>query len=382
MKRILPLLTLVILFLSVSPIYAQSVPSVLQKEMAAVANDIFSIMKKKEKFTATVGKFNTSALEKGDVGAVLQLAIGEELEKTGLTITDTNPAFEVTGRYQLFDDTVANRKESIDKSKPAHEQVDPNQATFLLGIKITVQLINLRTGDIEAERPSARLILDNSVLTILKPGNRSGSVVTDQRELNQQIRESYHEPQVEIKNARLQGKTGQYAIEVIVKEKGRYVTREITMEKKLPFLQLDPSEIYGVRLINNSPHEAAVDLRIDGINCFQFSDIKNTYWIIKPHSQLDVLGWHRNESTTTEFKVVDTFADTATAKLHLQPSADFGLIQARFSACWENDNQRPADEPKTETRGSGFGDDIKFNTNKETRYIGLVRDELTIRYER
>ena len=156
----------------------------------------------------------------------------------------------------------------------------------------------------------------------------------------------------------------------------------MTLEQGQPFVALRNSDIYGVRLINNSPHEAAVDLRIDGVNSFAFSDTKTTYWIVDPHSHTDITGWHRGESNTTEFRVVANFPDTAAAKLNLRPSSAIGLITASFSASWEKDSQRPGDEPEVEGRGTGFGQDIKVITTRVTRTIGQIRDNLSVRYEK
>jgi hypothetical protein len=94
-----------------------------------------------------------------------------------------------------------------------------------------------------------------------------------------------------------------------------------------------------------------------------------------------VLGWHKNSSKTLEFKVVD-FPETAAAKLNFKPSVEIGVITACFSAAWEDDTKRPADEPKTIDRGTGFGSEIEFKTEQVKRTIGQVRDTIAVRYKR
>lgn len=48
-----------------------------------------------------------------------------------------------------------------------------------------------------------------------------------------------------------------------------------------------------VLLINNAPFEVAVDLRIDGINIFEFSETNSQYYIVGSGKFVDVLGWHK-----------------------------------------------------------------------------------------
>lgn len=81
-------------------------------------------------------------------------------------------------------------------------------------------------------------------------------------------------------------------------------------------------------------------------------------------------------------QVVGSFPDTAAARLNLKPSANIGLITAAFSASWERDEDRPADEPELQGRGTGFGNNVNLKTEKVTRTIGQVRDVLSIRYGR
>lgn len=143
-----------------------------------------------------------------------------------------------------------------------------------------------------------------------------------------------------------------------------------------------------MRLINTSEHKAAVDLRIDGVSSFAFSDTGSEFWVVEPKSHVDIIGWHKDNMTTTEFKVVGDFADSAAAKLHLKPSASIGLITAAFRAAWKKDTTPPEDEPKlladlgATRRATGFGKDVGFRTAQVDLVIGQVRDIISVRYKR
>ena len=43
----------------------------------------------------------------------------------------------------------------------------------------------------------------------------------------------------------------------------------------LPFVEISRDEIYEIRLINNSPLEAAVQITIDGLSTFAFSEVRH-----------------------------------------------------------------------------------------------------------
>ena len=191
------------------------------------------------------------------------------------------------------------------------------------------------------------------------------------------------DPRADVQGTEVRAKAGRpFALEILVKSGTGYVARKIETDAKgRPLEPIHKDEVYGVRLINNSSHEAAVDLKIDGINNFTFSDIKGQYWIVGPGKQIDVLGWHKSNTKTLEFKVVD-FPETAAAKLNIKASASIGLITACFSASWANDSARPADEPELTGRGTGFGSEIESKTEQVKRTIGQVRDTIAVRYER
>ncbi len=373
MRLFSTLLTCCVFCIAAAPAKAEPVPDALRTELKLLAADIAKIVEKNDGGSIAIGEFTGSVEVVGSAGPGVQLVLADELTKAGLTVATTSHKFEVSGRYQPFHDTPENRV--IAKS-------DPKEASGLNTVKLVAFLIDSRTGDPLAERPTGRIIFGSETVSAMLGLGTSHPPLRDPRDLSKNIGEALEEPQVDVRGTKIAGKTGQYAIEILFKQGGNYVAQPVTLEKEKPFVPLQKSSIYGVRLINNSAHEAVVDLRIDGVNCFAFSQGKSTYWIVPPHAHVDILGWHRTNEVITEFKVVGNFPDTAAAKLNLKPSGNIGLISASFSASWENDSQRPSDEPELKGRGTGFGDDINSKSEQVERTIGQPRDTISVRYER
>lgn len=370
---VLLIIVLTVWSLAIPTVQANPVPDALRTELRLLAQDIAKIVVKKGGGSLAIGEFVGSVEVVGHSGPGIQLTLSEELRAAGLELDNQNHRFEISGRYQPFHDTAQNRTKSGG---------NPQEATNLNAIKLVALITDKETGEPLFERPTGRLIFGIDTVSAMEGLNRSNPPLRDPKRISDSIAQARREPQIDVQGTQIKGKTGQYALEVIVKQAGNYVARPVTLNQDKPFVELRTQDIYGVRLINNSSHEAAVDLRIDGVNSFAFSSTGSTYWIVAPHSHSDILGWHRDNSITTEFKVVNNFPDTAAARLNLKPSARIGLITASFSACWQKNADRPADEPDGDGRGTGFGDDIQFKTKHVERIIGQSRDNLSIRYEK
>jgi hypothetical protein len=357
---------------------AEPVPDALRAELQPVAQDIKRIITKFGGGNVAVGEFTGSAVRLGHAGPQVQLVLTEELTNLGVTVSTTDFRFEVSGKYVPFTDTVEER---LSLAETEEERRAATQATGLNCIRL-VTLLSRKNGQFLSELPTGRLIFGPETVPAMEGINLSGPPQRDPQAISEQIAEARTTPQVQLQGTKIKGTTGKFEIEVLVKRDGGYVALPVDPQAGEPFVKLSPNDIYGIRLTNNADFEAAVNLRIDGVNCFAFSVSQSQYWILAPGTSTDILGWHRSNTVTTEFKVVANFPDTAAAKLKLQPSESIGLITASFSACWKTDAQRPQDEPNVDGRGTGFGEDIDIGTEGVMRTIGQVRDVLCVRYEK
>jgi hypothetical protein len=335
----------------------------LTVELRIMAKDFAAIIDKKDGGAVAIGEFSGSTDVRSSVGPRIQLVLATELKALKVSIDPENYRFEIKGDYQPV----------IDKE------------SRLLGIKLVGRLINRATADVLAEKPTERFIFGAQTVGEFIGGNPHLRPNADPMEISKEFERVLKDPRADVQGTKVRTQAGSpYAVEMLVKSGAGYVARGIDEQKdpkRRPLVPINKDEVYGVRLINKSAHEAAVDLRIDGINCFTFSDVKAQYWIVAPGEHVDVLGWHKTNTKTLEFKVVD-FPDTAAAKLNFKPSPSIGLITACFSASWANDAARPADEPELTGRGTGFGAEITVKTEQVSRTIGQVRDTISVRYER
>jgi hypothetical protein len=146
------------------------------------------------------------------------------------------------------------------------------------------------------------------------------------------------------------------------------------------------NEIYSVRLINESPHDAAATLTIDGLNMFVFSEVKDkkgqpryTHVIVPARSSGTILGWHRTNEKSDSFLVTE-YAKSAAAQL-LHNSAKIGTITVCFSAAWPRDGRPPGDEPPTRSAdATGRGPEVAAKYTEVERTLGVIRATVSVRY--
>lgn len=337
-------------------------------EVRALASDFAKIIDKKGGGAVAVGEFSASSRIKGSVGPRLQIVLKTELEKLGVNVDPDDFRFEIKGDYQPVKDP----------------------GTDLLGVKLIGRLIDSETGEPLAEKPTGRFVFGKETVPTMLGLNVQSKPNAGPREVSNAAKRALESPNVHIKAKKLAVTTDSpYSIQVLVKQGSSYVARDITPDRKgRPFVELHGDEVYAVRLVNNSKHKAAVDLRVDGVNSFAFSDTGSEFWIIEPGKQLDVIGWHRSNSKSTEFKVVDDFTESAAAKLNVKPSASIGLITAAYRAAWGKSENPPSDEMQLADLGgrlrsaTGFGKDVSVRTKQVSLNIGEPRSIIAIRYNR
>ena len=361
---------IITLLLLPATVHADGLPGndALTIEVRALATDFAKIIDKKGGGAVAIGEFSGSSDIKGSVGPRLQLVLQAELKALNIKVDPDDFRFEIKGDYQPLQD----------------------KETGLLGVKLVGRLIDRETGEPLAEKPTGRFVFGKETVPTMLGLNVQPKPGADAREISEAAKKALESPSAHVKDNKLAvTPSSPYSIQVLVKQRSGYVTRSISPDSKgRPFVELQSNDLYAVRLINDSAHTAAVDLRVDGVSSFAFSDTKSEFWIIAPKSHVDIIGWHKNNSTTTEFKVVDDFADSAAAKLHLKPSASIGLITAAFRAAWKKTANPPADEMQLadlggrERSATGFGKDVGFRTTQVSLVIGEARDIISVRYNR
>jgi hypothetical protein len=185
-----------------------------------------------------------------------------------------------------------------------------------------------------------------------------------------------------------------YAVEVLVKVPGgQYRPRTPKEADGLAFVPIELGETYAVRLVNQADHEAAVELSIDGLSTFAFSEVRQARrWIVPARGQILVRGWHISPKEINEFLITE-YAKTAVAELGGSPEK-IGTVTAVFRACWDRSAPPPAGEPTEKPMpsgppvpqssvgpGTGRGEKVVQDSQLVTdRVDGVVRSVVSVRY--
>jgi hypothetical protein len=211
---------------------------------------------------------------------------------------------------------------------------------------------------------------------------------------NAELEKSLDKPKVHVQGPRVSAAADSpYAVEVWAAPRpgGKYAPRPAAVQDGLAFVPLSRGEVFGVRLINKSPHDAAVTLTIDGLNLYAFSDVKDPktgrprYAVVVVGAGKEVFlpGWHRTNEVSEEF-VITEYAKSAAAEL--RSTAPTGTVTAAFAAAWPKDKPPPADEPPNPAGNSrsadavGRGARVAQKFVEVERHVGVVRATVSVRY--
>lgn len=370
-RRLLPSVAAVWLLALGTPAFAESTDAVTQ-EMAALAQQIQPALQKQKVNTVHVSRFTPPANVKGGTGPELQLKLSRELQALGFRLDDFDYEIEIRGSYARYQD-----------------QADR------LAVRITIEFIDAQGAALN-EFVFNRLVYGEESVPRLLGVAVAHQPNADDMARADEIRDRERAGGFDLREGSRVAVTPEspYAIEVLTKRGDEYtpVAPQGQTSRNLPFVPIGEDELFAVKLYNGSAYEAAVNLTIDGISVFAFSELDPppTYWLVPPaHNgqpgELLIVGWHKNTDRMIELKRVTDFEDTALAKLKLDLNPDVGQITASFSAAWQVDEQhRPINKPDDEvsSRGAGFGGEVEVPSEAVPRQIGHVRDVIHVRYER
>jgi hypothetical protein len=210
-----------------------------------------------------------------------------------------------------------------------------------------------------------------------------------EKQREQVLEKSIATPQTVVANARVTpSATSPYALEIHVMADGEFRPRPAVNDEGLAFAEINRGETYGVMVVNDSPHAAAVRLSIDGVNVFAFSDHKEyKHYIIPAKKSVILKGWHRTNAVSDSFQIGE-FSKSAAASL-LPDGGSVGTITATFAAAWPENSPPPADELAAQlvSRGAGRdatvrGPEVQQTFNEVRMHTGVVRAAISIRYSK
>lgn len=162
--------------------------------------------------------------------------------------------------------------------------------------------------------------------------------------------------------------------------------RAVEVRDGMPFLKVEPGEAVAVRVVNEADHDVAATVTVDGLSMFAFRDDpadKNQNVIVAARSAGDILGWFRNNTTSSAFLVADLPQDHPKAGLLKNP-AKIGAVTVTFAAAWEREDKKPKGEDDLPHQASEINIGPPVNARYETvrRQVGGFRAAVTVRYDK
>jgi len=161
----------------------------------------------------------------------------------------------------------------------------------------------------------------------------------------------------------------------------------ITNDDGMAIVELNKEEFYAVKLINRSNLDAAVSLSVDGLSMFSFSETKYPYLIVGASKSGIIYGWYISNTTSDAFQIT-SYAQSAAQELNANLS-HVGVITATFRAAWPEDQAPPPDELAAQFVARGKGDEatgrgpeLSQEYKEVRRQVGVIRDVISVRYDR
>jgi hypothetical protein len=351
-----------------------SSPDELEKELTLIAQQLAKFLKGSNEDSLSLGEFTGPPQLSSHAGPGIMQLLNKALTRLEIRCLP-RAKLGLQGKYSLDDQKATIRGELVDlsgKTLFTFTRDFANPATFatLFG----------PTGRIDTVNETNPSVLQNVVLN----------------------------PQTTLSGPRVfASPNSPYGIEVCIKDGDDYTPRLAHDVNGLAFLKISRGEAYAIRLINNSPHDAAVRLAIDGISVFAFSENQNyKHFIVRRKASKLITGWHRTNQVSDEF-LVTNYSKSAAAEI-LPNSRSLGTITASFSIAWgegEPSLDRPAPEiaapneaptqfkpsatygaepgsgaPSDELDATGRGDAIRQEYKELRRFVGPMKAAVTVRY--
>jgi hypothetical protein len=335
----------------------------LRPDLRAMAKQLAKLLTGRSEDTIAVGAFTGPAHCPASAGPGIKRILIEELDKLKIRVK-RQAALEVKGDY----------RDVMDRDSQ------------LLALRLKAAVLERRSGDVivELDRKVEDRDILAQVLGITRPDFGAGPTP---RQESAELKKRIDRPSVDLRaSPRIQADPkSKYAIEIYVKENGRYAPRKPAEDEGLAFVPIGKDEVFAVRLINDSDYDAAVELTLDGLSMFAFSDHPGyRHFVVPKRSSTLIKGWHRTNKLSDEFVITD-YSSSAAKELLANPDP-IGTITATFSAAWDPKAKPPEDEGSKFrdpfNPAVGRGQPVETPVREVVRQRGRVRDVISVRYKK
>ncbi len=362
--------------------------SQFRQDLENIATSISKLLKGRNMESIAIGQFSGPPNFPTSAGAAIVKVLTDEFQKQDIQVR-SRAAIGLKGEYALTE---------VKKPDPANRRITRK----FLAVKIRGTLVNQFgetltdfTSETIAKGEFGTSIAGEEVILQLigTPVDLPADAPPETRD--RKIRESLVDPKVHIAGGtKVSTKQGSpYAVEILVDGK----PQPIRLEEGLPFVTLRRGQSYAIRVVNSSPHDAAVRISIDGLSVFSFSEVLHQtgekkgqplyeYWIIPKNTTAVIPGWFRNHDVVDSF-LITGYAKSALAELgKANEGAALGTITVSFAAAWPVGSPPPSDEPGKRRGGdqdlTGRGPSRDFKSKPVARDVGVIRASVSIRYSK
>jgi hypothetical protein len=277
---------------------------------------------------------------------------------------------------------------------------DPRDANLIL-IKVTAEITDGTGNRIDEKFAELR---DTSLIAGLLGSTVSLPPAAPREKRNEILQKSLDKSSFVPEGSLIRSAPGRpYAVEILVapiqdapqdaKGWAKVPAREARAEDGQPFVDIKQDEVYAIRIHNDFKHgddvyEAAVVVAIDGIDVFNFSQVRDpksnkpkyTHFVC-PQGQSIICGWHKTNEQSDAFLVTE-FGKGAASKAKIA-RGKIGVITVKFALAWTGaavpEAEKGARDAGNET---GFGPPILTHLKEVERHVGVVRDVISVRYSR
>ena len=356
----------------------------LRPSLSKLAKNIRDHLADESATNVTLGAVTGQADFNPSKGPGIKRILQEELHELGIEEC-SNATFEVKMDYRA----------TVDKERSAVEGIDIPQ------ILLSVTIISKRTGarfelaasirDQVDVNPEEFKDLICELFGIDSGDHGAGMTIQQFSPWFESTRARMIQAKLEYRARVRQGRqpipfeqSGPYRVEILVKTRKGYDQRPLE-DQGVAFVDLNRGEQYAVKLINDSEHDAAVTLTIDGLNVFAFSEHNYQHFIVPRKGSTVVKGWHRTNEWSEAF-LITRYSESEAAKSLACPSDEVGTITAQFAAAWESREEEPHDEEGRAKSPGGIatqrGPVTESKFEEVRRYVGRTRATINVRYDK
>jgi hypothetical protein len=353
----------------------------VREGLKPIAEQIIEVVKGGSQSSIAVGEFVGQARFDTNAGTGIAEDLKSLLEELKPGFVQRDAAFSVTGRYAF---------------------VEQKERPELKVIKVTAVITDKqdnRLSEFVTEIDSTKAIAQ--VMGAVAALPKDGSKV----ERNKKLQEAIEKPEFHSEGTKIRPRPdSHYAVEILVKplqghERLKAQPRAPSDQKGEPFVEIQPNELYEVKIYNDSTRDVAVSTTVDGLDIFHFSKDRAkdgrplfSYFIVHPRGYTEpgeprpfdgtftIVGWHNSVSGSENFFsfLVTEHGKGAASKEGIKARGKIGVIAVQFADCMRLEagaNARGGNEttlgPPREVR------------QKPVRYeVGNPHDFVTVRYSR